>query len=363
MPEDTKADQDLFVRRTLIVALVIIGVAGALWLIGAISQVLFMTFVALFVAVAFEPPVHYLAKRGWRRGVATGVVLLVSVVLAGLFLYLFAPLFVEQIQALVNAIPGMLDALRDFLSNLGFDMSGIDFNEYAEEVVAILQNLGPTILFGIVELAGSIFGFLFFATTVALFAFYMIAELPQLQRTVLSFMPERQQRKALHVWNVAVEKMGGYIYSRLILAVLSAIVNGFFLWVLDVPFALSLGIFVGIFSQFIPVVGTYIAAAVPALVALTFNDFATAVWVVLWFVAYQQVENYVFSPRITKRTMEIHPAISVAAIIIGGSLMGAVGILLALPMTGIIQAILSESRKSYDVILDEGAEAEDLSDV
>ena len=184
----------------------------------------------------------------------------------------------------------------------------------------------------------------------------MIAELPALQRTVLSAMPEDRQRRALHIGDVAVEKMGGYIYSRLILAMISATLTTIFLSLLDVPFALSLGIWVGVLSQFIPVVGTYLAAILPAVVALTFNSPATALWVIVYFTIYQQIENYVFSPRITKRTMEIHPAVSVAAIIIGGTLMGGIGVVLALPVTGIIQAIISESRNTYEVILDDSGE-------
>jgi predicted PurR-regulated permease PerM len=181
----------------------------------------------------------------------------------------------------------------------------------------------------------------------------MIAELPKLQRTVLSFMPEAQQRRASAIWDVAVEKMGGYIYSRLILAFVSATVTYVFLTALGVPFAVSLGMWVGILSQFVPVVGTYLASILPALVALTFNDLGTTVWVIVFFVGYQQVENYLISPRITKRTMEIHPAVSVAAILIGGTLLGGIGVILALPMAGIIQAIIGESRKSYEVVLDD----------
>ncbi len=156
----------------------------------------------------------------------------------------------------------------------------------------------------------------------------------------------------MYVWNLAVESMGGYIYSRLILAVLSGALAAAFLSAMGVRFALSLGIWVGVLSQFIPVVGTYLAAILPAVVALTFNDVTTMIWVLLFFVAYQQVENYLISPRITKRTMEIHPAISVAAILAGGALLGGLGVILALPMTGIIQAMISESRKRHDVILD-----------
>jgi len=357
MAQPQAQDREIFVRRTLTVAIVLIGVAGVLWLIFQLSSVLFMVFVSLFVAVTFEPPVYYLHKRGWRRGVATGVVFFIALVMAGFFFWALAPLFVEQFQQLVNAIPGVVKSVGKFLNEtFGFDLSQVDLTAVGQDLLSSVQNLTGVVAGGLVGLASSVFTFLFFATTVALFSFYMIAELPTLQRTVLSAMREDRQRRALHIWDVAVEKMGGYIYSRLILAMISATLTTLFLSILDVPFALSLGIWVGVLSQFIPVVGTYLAAILPAVVALTFNSPATALWVIVYFTIYQQIENYVFSPRITKRTMEIHPAVSVAAIIIGGTLMGGIGVVLALPVTGIIQAIISESRNTYEVILDDSGE-------
>ena len=351
--------RDVFIRRTVAVALTLLAVVAVVWLALELSNVLFMTFVALFVAVAFEPPVQYLAMRGWRRGAATGLVFVVALLMTVGFFWALAPLFVEQVNQLIEAIPDLVASVASFLEDdLGFDLQNFDPATAGEQAVSTLQSVGTTVLGGVVGIAASIFGFLFFATTVALFSFYMIAERPQLQRTVLSFMPESQQRRALHIWDVAVLKMGGYIYSRLILAILSAAASTIFLGLLDVPFALSLGIWVGVLSQFVPVIGTYLASILPALVALTFNSLSTAIWVVIFFIAYQQIENYVISPKITKKTMEIHPAISVAAIIIGGTLMGGIGVILALPVAGIIQAVIAESRKSYDVILDGPAEQE-----
>jgi predicted PurR-regulated permease PerM len=122
--------------------------------------------------------------------------------------------------------------------------------------------------------------------------------------------------------------------------------------ILEVPFAVSLGIWVGVLSQFIPVVGTYLAAILPAIVALSSRGTTTMLWVIGFFLAYQLVENYLIAPRITKRTMEIHPAVSIGAIIVGSQLLGPIGIILALPMAGIIQALISESRRRHDVILD-----------
>lgn len=348
------ADNRIFRRRTLVVALVLLAVAAIIWLAFALSNLLFMLFVSVFVTVAIEPPVHTLAKRGWRRGAATGVVFVAVVVIGVLFIWALAPLFIEQINQLVVAIPGYVESFGLFLEDtFGFDLAGFDFESAGEDAVSYLSSLGGSLLGGVLGLTATIGGFFVFVTTVALFSFYMVAELPKLQRTVLSFMPEKEQRRALHIWDIAVEKMGGYIYSRLILAFFSAAVATTFLSVLDVPFSLPLGIWVGALSQFIPVVGTYLAAVLPAIVALSSNGTTTMVWVIVFFVLYQQVENYVFAPRITKRTMEIHPAVSVAAIFIGGALMGGIGVILALPMAGIVQAILSETARRHEVILDE----------
>lgn len=344
-------------RRTFTVAGALAVVAVAIWLAWTLRNLLFMVFVSVFVAVAFEPPVHTLEKRGWRRGAATGLVFLVAFLLAVAFLWSLAPLFVEQIRQLIAATPSFVNAVVDFLQEqLGFEISDFDPKVAGQEAATYLRTIGGTLAGGVIGITAGVIGFIVFATTVALFSFYMIAELPKLQRTVLSAMPEAQQRRAMRVWDLAVESMGGYIYSRLILAFFSAALSAAFLSALDVRFSLSLGIWVGVLSQFIPVVGTYLAAILPAVVALTFNDVTTMLWVLAFFVAYQQVENYLISPRITKRTMEIHPAISVGAILAGGALLGGIGVILALPMAGVIQAMISESRKRHDVILDDRAE-------
>lgn len=353
-----RLDNRLFRRRTLVVAGVLLLTALAVYLLFRLRSLLFMVFVSIFVAVAIEPAVHYLDKRGWRRGMATGLVFLVAFVLFVAFLLLLVPLFVNQFNDLLDALPGYIESVSSQLNEwFNLDISTETLQQEAAGLPDLIAGAGGTIIGGVVSVTTGIFSFLFFATTVALFSFYMVAELPQLQRTVLSTMNQERQREALHIWDVAVEKMGGYIYSRLILALLSGSLTALFLSILGVPFAVSLGIWVGVLSQFIPVVGTYLAAILPAVVALSSGGLGTMLWVILYFVGYQQIENYLIAPRITKRTMEIHPAVSIAAIIIGSALFGPVGVILALPMTGIIQALISEARSHHAVILDAEHEA------
>ncbi len=349
-----KKDNQRFRRRTLVVAGVLLVTALTVFLLFRLRNLIFMVFVAVFLAVALEPPVHYLEKKGWKRGLATGLVFLIGFLIIVLFVVAVAPLFVSQVNDLVDALPGYIESVTKMISEtFNIDLSTEALQEEAASLPDIIGGAGGTIIGGVVSVTTGIASFLFFATTVALFSFYMVAELPELQRTVLSTMPEERQRDALHVWDVAVEKMGGYIYSRLILAVLSGIIAATFLTILDVPFAISLGLWVGVLSQFIPVIGTYLAMILPAVVALSSRGVSTMVWVLVFFIAYQQLENYLIAPRITKRTMEIHPAVSIGAIIIGSALLGPIGVILALPMTGIVQALISETRRHHAVILDD----------
>jgi predicted PurR-regulated permease PerM len=354
MPETAeREDSKVFRRRTIVVAGVVIVTAVVAFLLFRLASLIIMVFVAVFVAVAVEPPVHYLTKRGWRRGAAAGAVFLVLFLIFVTFFVALAPLIVDQVSELITALPGYIESVSLLAEDwFGIELSTETLQEEAAGLSGIISGAGGTIVGGVMSVTTGIASFLFFATTVTLFSFYIVADLPQLQRTVLSTMPEERQRDALHVWDVAVEKMGGYIYSRLILAFVSSTLTAVVLSVLGVPFAIPLGLWVGVLSQFIPVFGTYLGAILPVVVALSAQGTATMLWVILYFVAYQQVENFVIAPRITRRTMEIHPAISIGAIIVGSLLLGPIGVILALPMTGIVQALISETRKRHDVILD-----------
>ena len=124
-----------------------------------------------------------------------------------------------------------------------------------------------------------------------------------------------------------------------------------FLTVAGVPYPLALGLWVGLVSQFVPTAGTYLAGALPVLIALLDNP-VSALWVLVFIVVYQQFENMVLSPRITARTMALHPAVAFGAVIAGGAIMGPIGALLALPAAACVQALVSIYLHRYEVITD-----------
>ncbi|MDH3425108.1 MAG: AI-2E family transporter, partial [Acidimicrobiia bacterium] len=130
---------------------------------------------------------------------------------------------------------------------------------------------------------------------------------------------------------------------------ISAVITWVVLTIIDVPFPIALALWMGVLSQFVPVIGTYIGGALPALIAVLESP-VKAMWVVIYVAIYQQFENYVLSPRITARTMSLHPAVSFGSAIAGGTLLGAPGALMALPVAATLQAFVSTYIRRYELI-------------
>tara|TARA_B110000438_G_C15698061_1_gene599806 strand:+ start:35 stop:961 length:927 start_codon:yes stop_codon:yes gene_type:complete len=189
---------------------------------------------------------------------------------------------------------------------------------------------------------------LFQLFTVGLFTFYLVAEGPKLRRLICSFLAERHQRHVLEVWDLAIEKTGGYILSRSLLALGSTLVHWAAFEIIGLPSALALALWVGIMSQFVPVVGTFIAGTLPLIIALL-ADPIDGLWVVVVIAIYQQIENYVLGPRITAHTMQLHVAVAFGAVIAGAAILGVVGALLALPAAATIQAVIAAEAERHEV--------------
>ncbi|RMH75097.1 MAG: AI-2E family transporter, partial [Actinomyces sp.] len=297
-------------------------------LVRSLRSLLIVVAVSLFLSFAIEPAVNRMETWGIRRGIGTGIVFVAILVGAGGFSFLVGQALATQLQDFADRVPAYVDDLERWLEDvLNTD---VDLTEVRDRFVneGGAQDLLTNFADDIVNIGTTVVNLVFQLFTVALFTFYLVAEGPQLRRAVCSVLAPDRQRQVLAVWDLAIEKTGGYIYSRLVLAVLSGIAHWIAFTLLDVPFPVPLALWVGVVSQFIPVVGTYIAGALPVLVALL-SDPATGLWALVFIVVYQQIENYLFAPGITAHTMEIHVAVAFGAVIAGGSVLGIVGALLA----------------------------------
>ena len=201
----------------------------------------------------------------------------------------------------------------------------------------------------VVDLSVTALGLLVQGLSVMLFTFYLVADGPKMRRSICSRLSPDRQRAVLDTWELAIEKTGGYLYSRALLAGFSTLFHWVLLQAIGTRAPVAMALWVGVISQFLPVVGTYIAGALPVLV--TFIDSppkALAVLVVI--LVYQQLENYLFLPRITARTMDLHPAIAFGAAIGGAAVLGPVGAVLAIPGAAMAQALIGNTGERHEVI-------------
>jgi predicted PurR-regulated permease PerM len=329
------------------IVVLVLGVTAAVVVMRELRGLIILLVISQFLAVALEPAVSYLAHRGWRRGLATGAIFIVMLLGSVLFVGAMTPLIVDQTRTFIENIPGYTDQVQTLLER--FELT-FDVDQLSEEVTSGLQSWAADLAGGLLGASTAVLGTIFDGFTVALFTFYLTADGPRVRRAVLSLMPPERQREVLSVLDVAIDRTGGYFYSRLLLAGVSTLLGwAVFQFMLDLPFALPLALWLGVVSQFIPVVGTYIGGVLPVLIGLL-EDPATGAFVVVYIIIYQMVENYLLAPRITARTMALHPAVAFAAALIGGTLLGAVGAIMALPVAATLQAFISTYLHRHELV-------------
>jgi predicted PurR-regulated permease PerM len=347
----------VWLRRGIVYALVAVAVfQAAVWAFQSLSHFLGLLFLAWIFAISIEPVVHRLERRGVRRGVATGLVMFGLVAILVAFVGVFGKLLVDQLGALIRSAPDVVRSVVSWANDtFGTNFLAGDIVDALElspgRIQELAQNLAPDLVGFVTAVIGAVFqGF-----TLLLFAYYMSAEGPKLRDTVSSRFPARQQRVIATVWTIAVEKTGGYVDSRLVLAALCTVVTGIFLLVLGVPYWLPLAIWTGLVSQFVPTIGTYLAIVLPALIALAEQP-RDAIWVVIFGTVYQQIENYLLAPRITSRTVSIHPAVAFGAVIAGVALFGPLGGLVSIPVVAAIEAVVQTYWHRYELVGEDGDE-------
>lgn len=347
--------------RTIRVVLASVLVAAALyqmsgWLFTNLSGFLGLLFLAWLFSVTIEPVVAWLSGKGLRRGAATGLVLVGILGFAVAFIAVFGSLLAEQVAQLVRALPPAIEsatewANRTFDTDFKLSRSLVDLSPNGIKDLA--AKFAPSVLGALSTLIGALFQTL----TFLMFVFYMSAEGPQLRRTIASRFRPRQQKLITKVWQTSVEKAGGYVVSRAILAFFSTIATAIVLVILGVPYWLPLALWTGIISQAIPTLGTYLAIALPALVAAA-ADPVDALWVLGFGTVYQQVENYILQPRVTAKTVDIHPAVAFGSVIVGAALFGAAGALVSVPVVAVIQALVQTYTHRYELVDELPAEPE-----
>jgi predicted PurR-regulated permease PerM len=334
-PAGSRAEFAWRVRETATVAVVaVLLLLTLLWALEQLRGLLVLVVFSLFLGFALEPAVDRLARRGWSRGQATVAIYLVLLAVGAAFAAIMGTLVARQVADLVDALPGYSHQVADYLeTELGVDISSQDVARTAGRT----SDLVGSLVGGAFGLGATVLGVLFQVLTVATLTFFFAKDGPLLRRSVCSLLPAPRQEEVLRAWEIAIDRTAGYVYYRSALAVISAV---------------TLAIWVGLVSQFIPTIGTYLAGTLPVAVALGESP-RTALLTLAFIVIYQQVENYILSPPLSAHTMRIHPALGLVAAIAGVALVGPIGALLALPVVATAQSVVSVYLTRHELVSNE----------
>ena len=334
--------------------LVVLGlIALGLFLSFVISDggnVIFTVLMAWFAAITIAPVVTWLS-RWMRRGVATMLVILAFAVFVVLFVVAFGNLLLDQVTELALRIPDVLNTVTDWLNErLGtnFDVKGL-MASFDIETSDVANAAGQAAL-NVVGFIFTVVGGVFSLFTFALFLFYMSADMPRFERWIASLFPPAWQPVVATIWSTTAQKTGGYMGARVVLAAINSATTAVVFLLIDMPYWLPLALWTGIVAQFVPTIGTYISIVLPVLVGLVSDNPWIGVIALVWAVIYQQIENLTIEPRISARAVNVNPAVSFGAVLLGAALFGVAGAFLAVPVAAMLLSLLDVYGKRFELL-------------
>ncbi|MBD3916066.1 AI-2E family transporter [Nocardioides hwasunensis] len=319
-----------------------LGVLVAVFLMNqlfSISSILVLLVLAMFLAVGLNPVVEWFMRRGVRRGIS--VVLVLSVVLGVLWLFVsaVAPVISEQIALITRNAPGWFGELQrnDSIQQLDERYDVIDrLQAYVTDADFTQRVFGGALGFGLAVLSVLTNTFI-----VLVLMIYFLASLPSIKHAGYSLAPASRRPRVSELGDKIIRSTGAYVSGAFLVATCAGISTLLFTWVVGLgDYSFALAFIVGLLSL-IPILGAIVSGVIMTLLALTVSP-TVAVVAAIYYIAYQQLESYLISPRIMKRAVDIPGAITVIAALVGGSLMGIVGALLAVPVAAALLVLHRE---------------------
>ena len=325
--------QELLNRAFLYVVLISISVLIFL----RVKSLIFDLFVAVVLAALAEPVVYRLSQKINRKASAMVAVSLILLVI-GATLFSIIPIMVQELYFLSSQIPTYFDNFINYLNVEGFAVSSQSL-DLESQFNSLIKDYGSTVGSSVVFAGQGLLRTLGHIFVIFFFTYYLISEGDGWRIKLKESLPDNVSTSIDQVWTIGVSKAGGFIVAKVILGVLASIVLSVSFLIIGVPSPIALGVAAGILSQLIPVVGTFLGGLVPFIASISLGTTAM-IATVLVLLVYQVVENYFVSPKVTKSTMEIHPAIAVFSTLFGAYTLGGVGAILALPVAATVQGVL-----------------------
>src|SRR5512132_813308 len=316
-----------------------------LYAVYTVRAILVRILIALFIAVSLDPAVRLLARRGMRRGIAVTLIFLLAAALAAGFLISVIPPLLTQGRNLADDLPGYLTRLQGRSSQFRELNDRYHISDQLQGLVGTLPGRRGT---GLLGFTGRVFGAVFNTLTVLVFTIYFMADMPRIRSGVVRLFPVDRRPRAHQVVDLVVDKVGGYMIGNIIISIIAGLASLIAFSLLGVPFPVPLAFVVAI-CDLIPMIGATLGAIIGVTVAL----FSTSVWpttilVAAFFVGYQQLENYLIAPRVLKTTVELGAAAVLIAGLIGATVLGLVGALMAIPIAAAFNVLLNERLLAHE---------------
>ena len=315
-----------------------------MWALYRVRGVLLLIYVAALVAIGLAPVVASVERLRLRRRrrlrlprwaaiLAIYLALIGSVIVVAM---LVLPPLIAQARAFWDDAPRLLRQGQQWLLDRGILTQPISMRDAVEQAPGAGGDAVGTVLGAIWGFVGGIFGIL----TILILAFYFLVDSHGLVQTFIRLFPREARRRVADACTRVSTKVSAWLAGQILLAAIIGTTAAIGLWLLDVPYFYVLALIAGI-GEMIPVVGPLLAAIPAVAVALSVSP-ATALFVALFFLGQQQVENHVLVPKVMERQVGVSAVVVIVALLLGGSLLGIVGAILAVPTAAILHVIFQE---------------------
>jgi predicted PurR-regulated permease PerM len=318
------------------------GALVAFWLAGLLQQVssiLVLIVVSLFLAVGLNPSVEWMGRHGLRRSIAVLAVVVIVVGAVVLFLTALVPVIADQVSAIVNNAPKWFKEVQSNGDIQRFDQRYHVIDKVQKVVVG--KEFGTALFGGVVGVSVKVLSFLANTFIVVVLTLYFLATLPKVKHSAYSLAPSSRRDRVSDLGDRILESVGGYVSGAFVVAMTAGISTLVFLQVIGLSqYAVALAAVVTLLDV-IPMIGATLGAIVVTAIGFA-TDPQIGLACLIFFIAYQQFENYVVYPRVMSRSVDLPGSVIVIAALTGASLLGVIGALLAIPTAAAITLLVKE---------------------
>ena len=306
------------------------------------SQVFILIIISLFLAMGLNPAVNAIERRKVRRNYAVAAVVASVLIIVFIAALVVIPPVFTQLNQLIEGAPQLIDSLRSNPTFLRLDQDYGLIKTLEDKFTSLFANgkLLTGAFGGVLGVGRTVLGGAFAALTVTILTLYFLASLPQVTRIFYRLAPATRRERISKIGDAIIARVGAFVGSQILIALFAAIFVFFLGLTLSLPYAAALGMLI-LFVALIPLVGHFIGGTIVSLVALTQSP-TTGLAAALLYTLYVQIENYVITPRIMKQTLAIPGLVTIVAALLGTSLLGLVGGVLAVPIAAAILLIMDE---------------------